>query len=45
MRRLMMAVCFVVSAVAVVLASGCGGDANPTGNTSPNSKQVMKDKR
>jgi len=45
MRRLLMAVCFVASAVAVVLASGCGGDSGPTGSTSPNTKQVEKDKR
>lgn len=44
MRRLMMAVLFVLSAVAVVLVAGCGGGDTPfTGDTSPNSKQQGKE--
>lgn len=43
MRRLMMAVLFVVSAGVVVLAAGCGGDTPITGDTSPNTKQQGKE--
>ena len=44
MRRLLMAACFVVSAVTVVLLAGCGGDTGPTGGTAPNTKQADKEK-
>jgi hypothetical protein len=45
MRRLMMAALFVVAAVTVVLAAGCGGDTPFTGDTSPNTKQQGKEGR
>lgn len=45
MRRLLMAVCFVVSAVAVVVVSGCGGDTGPAGSTAPAPGQLEKEKR
>ncbi len=45
MRRLLMAVCFVASAMAVVLASGCGGDTGPTGSTTSAPGQLEKEKR
>ena len=41
----MMAALFVVSAVAVVLVAGCGGDTPVTGDTSPNTKQQGKEGR
>jgi hypothetical protein len=44
MRRLLMAAFFLVSAVAVVVLAGCGGDNSPTGDTSPNARQAEKDK-
>jgi hypothetical protein len=44
MRRLLMAACFFLSAVAVVVLAGCGGDTGPTGDTSPNTRQAEKEK-
>lgn len=44
MRRLLMAAVFLMSAVAVVVLAGCGGDNPPTSDTSPNARQVEKDK-
>ena len=35
MRRLMMAALFVLSAVVVVLAAGCGGDTPVAGDSMP----------
>ena len=46
MRRLVMAVCFIASAIAVVAASGCGGEGGPQQrDTRPNAGQVEKEKR
>lgn len=45
MRRLLMAVCFVASAVAVVVVSGCGGDTGPTGSSGTAPGQLEKEKR
>lgn len=45
MRRLLMAACFVLSAVTVVVLAGCGGsEGGPTGDTSPNARQAEKEK-
>ncbi|MCU0705711.1 MAG: hypothetical protein MUF18_17220 [Fimbriiglobus sp.] len=46
MRRLLMAACFLASTLAVVALAGCGGSEGGTKtDTSPNTKQVEKEKR
>jgi hypothetical protein len=45
MRRLLMAACFLLSAVTVVALAGCGGgDGGSSGDTSPNTRQAEKEK-
>jgi len=44
MRRFGLLIAFVASMLAVTLTMGCGGDpTQPTGGTTPNTKQVAKE--